>query len=360
MKKLLEVVGVVIGVLVGIIVLILILPYFFGLITKDISPPNASDLMFDNSNISMEDNMYFDLRDLIIYDYSEINYQDHIENKMWDQSEVDRLLSSNAHVFEALDRGISKPYYQNPSTSSFENMHHDPNLSDLNLLRRIGHISAIRALDYSKKGQHQEALNGALNTLELGYKIENSQIPFVGYLVAQAIKKSGLTALSSVMAVVQLHEEDKSEYIERLEHYKRSDGLAKSWKTEHAIHSAVVDYLVSEEHIFEGGVFKKYVERKGTIDNFYFRPNETRELFASLARQEILRSSTPCEEISSEQIQVYNDSEMSIFKIYLTENVVGKKLETLVSTAYRPLQSTRCHVEALISANQTLLYENSN
>ena len=85
-------------------------------------------------------------------------------------------------------------------------------------------------------------------------------------------------------------------------------------------------------------------------NNFYYKPNLTLEYFINHYRQFIEISNKPC---SDRSIVTAVKPEIS-WKLYFTENAVGKTLSTLAVVALNNVRDKKCNNEALLNLTDSL------
>lgn len=364
MRKFLKMFFIAVGVLIGLALLLMFLPYVFGLLSKDIPPPDTSDLNLQTINIKPEENAYYDLEKIglitprevgkkVLYEiYQPAEILTYLEGTSWNQLVIDEVIAKNQKVFEIFDMAMQKPYFQDPATDRPEKLRPDLVLPSQATLLRLARVNAIRALDLHKKGEHGRAIDEAVKIVEFGHKIESSQVVLSEYLAAVAVKNIGLSTLKTILSDTNLPKDLLISYSKALERFKQGKGLVTAFKAEYAIQSAATDLIESGQLAELGG--ENFLERqiikhwRGNI--FYFRPNETRKLFADFARIEIDNAKKPCAELLYPE-----DAEIpSLVQLYFTENAVGKILQQIL-LPIRTIHYKRCELELLISVNQILL-----
>ena len=368
-RKFIKVFLIVLGILIGLILLINFLPYIFGLVTKDIAQPNVDDLKLKTINISQGDNAYYDLLEfgnfpasepaVIIYEPGKLEtLTNHINGKEWDEKFVEEIVLKNIEAFAVFDRAAKKPKYQDPGTDSPEKIGPNTVLASLDSSRRIARVDAIRALYLFKQGKESEGIDEAIKIIDLGQKIQDSQITLIQYLVGVAIKSVGLDVLTTMVEKTTLPSDKLIFYIKEIDRFKNNkSGLITAFKSEYANAEKSVDITLADtqglgESLLSGeNIPLNPLNRKG--DNFYFRPNETKQLFADWARTQIALVDKPCSIIKDGEDEKL--SSPSIIKLYFTENAVGKLLSNIVAVSLNSVAYKRCNEELQVSAAQLLL-----
>ncbi|MCK4524808.1 MAG: hypothetical protein KAU07_00005, partial [Candidatus Andersenbacteria bacterium] len=97
-------------------------------------------------------------------------------------------------------------------------------------------------------------------------------------------------------------------------------------------------------------------------NNYYFKLNKTKAIFAEYARKNIKNANEFCNNIQNIDIQMLAPS--SYLELYLTENAIGKILHDVTVTSLSSVNIKKCEEDSLVSATQVLIaikaYQNDN
>ena len=355
--------------IVILIVIFILLPSIFNLFTKDIDLIDDSDLSLQIISIPDEDNAYFDLIKMkdVIYEPEKgsKNIIDMIDQKIWDEKLAEEIVSRNQEAFEYFSKAVHKPKFQNPVFADPENINPNIVLSSLTYWRRMAQFSSIKALYLSKQGKDKEAIDEALNSVYIGQKIQESQVSLLGYLVAISMKETGLETVQRVITSSNLSTEELKKYAKDMnQFYKNEEGFIVTIKGEYHIQSLIIDALVSgntEALQFYSEEQSQDISKK-LNNNYYFRPNQTKALFASYARKRIENVNKFCNNIEDIEIQMQAPS--SYIEMHLSENIIGKILHDTIAISLSPVNTKKCEEDSLVSATQGLIamkaYQNDN
>lgn len=351
------------------VVAIILLPFILGLFTKDIDPIDDSDLNLQVISIPDEDNAYFDLIKIedAIYEPKEKvkEIQDMISGKMWDEKLAEEIISSNQRAFEYFSEASRKPKFQDPVLSNPKNINPSMVLPSLNSWRTMSGYSSIKALYLSKQGKENEAIYEALSSVYIGQKIQESQATLIEYLIAIVMKEGGLETVQNIIALSNLNSDELKKYAQNLDQfYKNENGFISTIKGEYYMQSIIVDALVNGDT----EVLQTYTEEQSRDisqklkNNYYFRPNKTKALFAEYARKNIENVNKFCNNIQDVDIKMQVPP--SYLKAYFSENLIGKIFHDITAINLSSANIKRCNEDSLISATQAIIaikaYENDN
>ena len=343
--------------IITLIVLVLLLPSILNLFTKDIDPIDDSDLSLQMISIPDENNAYFDLIKIkdVIYEPEGKTKEilDMIDNKMWDEELAEEIISNNQEAFEYFSKAAHKPKFQNPILANPESINPNVILPSINYWRTMAHFSSIRASYLSKQGKDREAMQEALNSVYIGQKIQDSQVSALDYLIAISMKETGLEAVQNVIASSNLSTNELKKYAQDMnQFYKNEDGLVIVFKGEYYMQSLIINAFVNGDTEILGS----YTEEQGRNmpqklkNNYYFKPNKTKAIFAEYARKNIENANEFCNSIQNVDVQMLTSS--SFLKLYFTENAIGKMLHDITPTKLSSLNIKKCEEDSLIAATQ--------
>ena len=361
-SKIWKIFKIIFGSIVGLIILFFFLPNIFDIFTNDIGPIDDSDLRLSKIELPPENqNAYFDMIKQgadVPWRESGILLTDCVEGEGWDEDYALDLLSRNKQTLVSFAEAAKKPMYQYPPTADPENINMFLVIPSLNGWRTMSQINALQALSLSKQGKHKEACGEALISVEIGQKMQESQLgTLIEYLVALAVKKTGLETLQKVVSESELSSEELKKYISKLDkYYKNEEGLINSFKAEYHSLAHIIDLITDDNNKGAGDILGGgwYLDIKSTSrDNFYFRPNKTKSYYAEHMRKRIKEVSVSCEQ--KKTIEDEKKGPSSLIKIYFTENVIGKMLHDITTVGGNPIINKVCEEDTLIASTQLII-----
>jgi hypothetical protein len=317
---------------------------------EDSLPPNDDDLLLYEVNIPENENSYFDLLKLSaalkqgkridplieIRVAEEIDIMNYLDSYSWDEKNVENLLEENREALDVYNAAAQKENFQFDLTANPLDISYDLPIIGVNSWKQVVRLSSIKAIYLMRQGYQDQAFDEAMRAIIIGDKIEESKnLPRLIYFVGIDIKKMGLETMQVLINLSPLSSEISEKYRHNLRnHYsKNNQDIFR------------VEYMVAKEAL------KDAIDEMSLKNSYYFKPNQTLELFADFFREQTERLNTPCEKDLPE-FKVWKPG-YSIF-IYFTENVFGKLLlSTNLTSAHT--RDRRCQIDALIDETINLL-----
>jgi len=300
------------GGLVGLIVLLNLIPFVLGVVTKDIAPLAVGDLKLRVIDMAKDNNAFYDLLALqeFTVDSDESadikislpeNPERFITGKEWDEEMIEEVIDQNKEVFAIFDKTKGKNY-QDPATDNPAKIGPDGPLPASGGRRReMAEAESLRALYLFKNGREQEGVNEAIAIIEFGQKMQDSQVDLIGYLASVPIKKIGLDTLATMTKTASLSSDQLVHVLKQLDKFKNSKaGLKSAFKSEYENASQATDMMISgtpssiDLVLPQKDIFLNNSPDSGVAESFYFRPNESKKLFADWARTQIAAADKSC------------------------------------------------------------------
>jgi len=210
-----------------------------------------------------------------------------------------------------------------------------------------------------KKGKDKEAFDEAFKSIGLGQKIQDSQGNLIYYLIGLAIKTTGLETLQKILETSKADNQTLDQYLERLGKYEdNKTGLSTALKVEYLIQKNAADSVVEgssrPSEVFNTEDFG-FVPNEGRLanNNFYFKPNKTKKLFAGYIRGILNDISKPCGFVKEKEPKRLTP--LDKFKLIFTENAIGKILNDVVSVSLGSIHNRRCDGDLAVSGTKLLI-----
>ncbi len=339
-KKVLWIMGAVLAILV---IFVWQYPRIMGMLTSDIGPIDDSDLALQIVSVPDAENSYFDLVKIpkLVGDIDILNK--HTDGTIWNDQFVAQVLAQNADILTTFDEAAKKSKYQDPVSADPAKISPDNILPPLNSIRTAATLSAVKARVLAREGKGEEALAEAFKSVKIGQQMEGSQGSLIGYLVAMAMKNIGLKTAQSIISTTNIPPQILNHYASQLSSFQSDkDGFKKTIRAEYIILKSLVDLVSSpggRELIIKAnddglgvGEGIKYLN-----NNFYIRPNKTKELFSDITRFRETQIEKPCSILEKE-----GKEEFSLIKSYFTENAIGKNLANVVKSSLSSVPVKLC------------------
>jgi hypothetical protein len=375
-KKILFVVGLAPVIL---IVLFFLTPFVLGLVTRDIEPPDDSDLLLTDAEIPRAENAYFDFLafggpygsgiepKVTIYEPSDqhknINIIAILEGRLRDDAIVQETVEKNTEAFKVLDGALRRPYYQDINIDTPEKITLNVVLAPLNTLRQVARIQALRALYVSRHEGPDAGMREAFKVIELGQQLQNSGIQsLIQFLVGIVIKNHGMATVQTILNQGEIASTTLNSYIALMNTYTRSSSksLSTAIRGEYTMFTSISD-VFNNGGLLEDikGVDAARLKIGKSFYSFYYRPNETKKLYADWTRDLIRKANGACSNLSNkgsdEDPVPYSTLAFSPFALYFTENAIGT---IILSVSLASLDNTivkKCDADLIASATQLLL-----
>lgn len=361
MKKI-EKIGIGAAVIVGVLVGgFFSLPWIFGLFTKDIPAINDADVRLLKTILLDTDNAYFDLiragKALSLSEDQKKLLNDFVIGKAWDENQAVAMLRQNTEVLNHFTAAAQKGVFQDVAFADPAQTSYDTKFFSSNDLRIPARLGTLNALLLARQGKGAEAIEQSLTVVRVGTAITDSQVPLVEYLIGLGIKKIGLDAMRKSIPSAVMTPESLSRAIADLERgYENEAGLERALKGEYTMSSSIVEQVADGTLNFsdiapaeEKNVAEKLSKRR---NNFYFRPNKTKQLFADQVRTLIANVRKPCGALV---LPKADPSARSPLKLYFSENAIGKILATVSLGSYDRIFINKCEDDLLVGVTQAML-----
>ncbi len=336
--------------------LLAVLGTVLSVFSKDIPPPNDSDLYLKPIAVPREHNAYYSLVSIQKYLYiptDDSNLLEHLAGKKWNQRFVGSMLRSNQQALRYFDQAAYKPQFHDPTI----NVHAVPSADVLISFRNIARVSSLKAAYLFRMGREREAFREAVKIIDNGQRIQNSQGTMVHYFFGTDMKRNGLERIRQMAASTRLSPQLLLSYVRKLEEYKNNEeGLNAAFKYEYEAWAAMYDENVLDAIRSKSGAQIEHLNKH----SFYFKPNKTKSLFVNFYRGQMSEVGVPCGLRKFTEIQRFTDRNSSktklLVKALVTENVIGKVLFDIgIARFLFTIHETRCEDDLLISATQALL-----
>ncbi len=331
-------------------------PYILSIIWgKDDPPPNDKDLLLSVVNIPRNENSYFDLIKLSsvldgetkeaqvkIEIPSGINDLKYLESYNWEINSIKELLNKNENALEIFSEASEKTQFQFDITADPVNIQPNMPVVALNTWRQIARVSAIKAIYLMRQGEDETAFDEAIKVIKIGHDIEKSRnLHLITYLVGIAIEQTGLETMQILISNSSLPQEKLTVYQDKIRKYKPTNN-SDPFRGEYMNFKKVMDYV-------QNSALDETMQNLSR-HNYYFKLNQTLGLATEHYRQLIEKFNKPCHDTS---LSTINKPEIS-WKIYFTENAVGKMLAGLTMVALDGVRDKKCNIDSLFNSTEIL------
>ncbi|MEO8637749.1 MAG: hypothetical protein ABI430_02515 [Candidatus Taylorbacteria bacterium] len=372
MKKILSKIAIIFSVLAVLIlillVIILFLPSVLSLFSKDIDPPDVSDIQVKILAINTENNSYFDLIKIdknIYIPEDKMLILNYAQGESWNDEVVADLLSKNSEALSYFTDASIRSAYQDmtidPATFSANTI-----LPPMSSWRTASQLSSIKARYLAKQGKTTEAIEEAFKSLAVGHQIQNSQSPLIEYLVSLALKNLALQTMQSIITDNKLSTAEITKIIPKIDLYlDNGEGLKNAFKLEGMMGSRELDSIayVSNKTMEEivnnltaDGAEKDSlgILTVGRNKNYYFKVNKTKQIAAEYVRNQVKNVDETCEVSLRPRNEEKLVTDLSPTSLYFSENAIGKIMHDTVMLGLNGVFEKRCEENFRLSSTKLL------
>lgn len=245
--------------------------------------PYDDDLILIRIEVPVDKNALYPIRQAIesfyIPENKNTKFNDIADDKKQDEEFVREILNKNKATLEYFEKATQLSAFQYPLPKKRELAETVITLRMQSLLDVVK-LASIKANYLFKQNEEEEAFNIAMNIVRLGYIIENSQGLFIIHNIGSVVKEEGLTKLRSFIPKTTLSPVLLEGYIKELEQYRKpKQGMANVLKLEYELMRQSIKMMSTGEIDPDLGLkdMSKY-------PLYYFKPNQTKRLFAETYR----------------------------------------------------------------------------
>jgi|AntAceMinimDraft_16_1070373.scaffolds.fasta_scaffold43017_1 hypothetical protein len=331
------------------IILFLILAIFlvalilFIIGSRDIVPPDDSDLILPSVDIPENENAYFD-----IMEANEIisGLKKEMEEG-WDMGLTCESTAKLVKIFDHIDRATALNIYQIPELENPENLwlFSQINFPSVLSLRDLISSKSIKRSFLSDLEAEEMSIKQAFQLVKLGHLLENSPRPFIiNYLPGIALKREGLELLRELFGRANnLSPEIYRYYINELDSYiSDRESLRNALKMEaHSFLNTIDKYTEGEIILEELGLGKESFYSK-----FLFQPNKTKKELIEKSQKLLLQTET-CKD--------YDNFSPPSFWNYIIGNFHGEYYAWTLASSYNNIHLNVCIEDFSIRATKLFL-----
>lgn len=350
-------------VIVAIIIIIVMLPTILSLVNgKDEELADDSILIPQQVSVSAEENAHPILLNISIEDTS--NSENLKKLNAWTEFKnspeinwviVSKLLKDYKQQIESYTQASGKKRYQSPITANPQTFRYDSdNLEGLNVIRTAGRLTAIQAIFYAENGNIEEALDNVLKIYAVGHLIQNSQGSTISNLVGISQTNLALNTFQYLQNNYKVSESNKN-YVKKYigERRTHSNGLKSAIQFEYLVQKQIMEEFKTGEILRKDDLTSEYaiseeakVYKKLRTKAYYFKPNASLNESILVYTNQLKYIDDPCS-------YVYNETPVPTgFTAYITENIIGKLLNSTVLSVNSSVFRRTCEQQNLI--NETL------
>ncbi len=272
-------------------------------------------------------------------------YTNYAKPVSWNQNLVDSVLQKNAQPLAALSDAASKQYFQFPKYADPGNIGSGMEQYPLEAYEKLARIQAIQALSLARQGKTNEALAEAAKLTTLGHHIIVGHNSLPGNMLGIAVQRLGS---ETMLQILQLGSPGKGALLNALKKVDESsttqEGYADAVRFEYAYVVGSIGASVSaqlqrdiDRMATEGFITRSVA--KYAKHGYYYKPNQTKDLFTELFTAELSRVGQECTMRTSTGSKAHK---VQGWRTVFTENVVGKLLFSAYDSSLGGVFAKQC------------------
>ncbi len=326
-----------------------------------------SQILLQPVSVSSQDNGFYDLSgvtdDIIILpnDNKGItnkllqDYFDTANPAQWNQPLANKIVRDNQKTLTLVTQAANKNSFQIPEYSNPANLGPELKVYAMNPWREAARLQAIYALSLMHQDQPSQALTEAAKLSTLGHKMIISHNSLIGMLVGMATRNLGHEVVLQILS----HGTPNSLALQKTsEAIKNSNNNIQGYKnalkfeytgginTIDVLNQDLIDRSKSEAGNKDSGSEYKNV----AYANYFYKPNQTKNLYTNVYRAEIDNLGTECHlnSLVEKELQIADQiGKTNLLLLVFQENPVGKFLFSLTGSAYESLLHKTCETDLL-------------
>lgn len=332
------------------------------LATRDIPPPDTSDLVLERPIVPPEENAYtyfLAATNTLYWPTNSDLVGDYLDGKPVDDAFVQDVIARNSETIAMIEKGLKCRICLTPEVTDFALPVPYPGS-----LRDIGRVMAAKTRQSRLAAKYTDSTRSCISLMQFGHLVQDGARDPVNYLVGIVILSHG------VLEAIELARDGKnapeelwrlSETLARLGPLERS--LVTTWKGEYKAAVTAIDQL-SVTNLFSGNRGENrvivFLLKNKVTRSYLFQPNRTKALFADHCRNMI--SNAPL---------CYGDMKLSDGNIVFaprgtstkgtkpglsqTHNAIGKLICAVLIPAHNKILELTCRTECSVAASRLIL-----
>jgi hypothetical protein len=343
--------------LIVVLFILVTAPSVLGLIFKDIAPINDSDLSLPKVSLTDEQNAYPDLMaagKALDTTYDTQQLRDIVAGANWDAQFAAQAIASNTPALTSLASAAQKPSFQDPTAADPSTVSVSTILTSLSPWRTLIRFNSLAALYLAHTGKSTQAIQTAMQGVDVAQKVESSQNFLIGWLVAVSMKTQSLQTLQNIIASTTVNTKDLKALAANLKPYTNdASGLVKADKINYYEQKSTIEYLVHGD-TSDAGASGQALAISSQIDrtNFYFHPNQSISFLAGDVRQRIASAQAPCNALTESEPTKTLPS--NLWLLYVTPNAIGKVIHDITAVSLDSTKIKACQENVLLGATQLM------
>jgi hypothetical protein len=335
--------------------------YFYA--SRDIPPPDVSDLVLERLIIPPEKNAftYFNAATNSFYwPTNSLSVSDYLKGAPVDEALIRDLIDRNEETIRLINGGIQCDICLVPEVNGFDDVF--PYLSKW---MKTAKMLSVKIRHDRLAGNFVEATDTCITLLRFGNLIQKDPESLVHYLVGVGVLNIGLKQAQDLACDQTIPLEDLIRLSGTLTLFGSFDsGLIRSLKRENTIYAHHLDLIRPSTSYrdmvaqFNGNNLTSSSKGK-KLPGYFFQLNRTKLIFANFCRDRI--KNAPLHFANMKRLDIDAELGLNKSKIWLIirPNPIGKILCALMAPAIDGIFETKCKAECNVYATRLLVALNA-
>lgn len=374
----------VLGVLVMLIFFIIISLPVGGFLVLDLFSDRGvqrvedSDLVVEPEKFKSSDNSYLilSLTNPVPSSFSERSlkeiFKNGLDNKIWNQREVDTLLEDNDQTIKLIPQMKEKKIFFDPFFEQIGPI--DSTTYDRSRWIDVGYIGGIDAISKSRTGDLQGAIDRAFELLDLGHKMQLGLGDLIQYEIGSELKSMGLSLFREITRFHKLSEDQLKFVLSSIQRRQNNtEGLLKALKDNYTrnrtflfgapvsvpqIKESVIDQTIADLPL--ASLYKDPLMWAAATNSYYFSPTITNNWLFEDRLMHADRISKKCNEDKSfHDPGTLNVSPTNGPGFFFDKNAIGKALASTMVISTETAVELQCERDVEVFASVVVVTVNS-
>ncbi len=335
---------------------------YMAWVSRDIPPPDVSDLARECHALPLEDNAYTYFTaatNTFYWPCDSVVLIDFLHGRTVLDAEavqaVEDLISKNKVAFSLIEQGAERQRCVAPRITRFDTL-----IPYLGAWRNMGRALAVQARFMRMQGDYSCATDACVTLLRFGELVQQDAPSLLHHLIGIVMLDLAFAQAQDLVRSPDMPSSDRR----RLENALASmgpfhPGLIRAFQTEFAIAENIIDDFAQGR--FTADDFSMMVDQTPPsalagrrIPRFFFQPNRTKKTFANVYRDLIENARRPYNAMELYGIDEIVDFKEGRLMRIARPNAVGRNLYALMMPAMDSLLERKCRAECDLAATRLL------
>jgi hypothetical protein len=267
----------------------------------------------------------------------------------WDEDQVSKWLGALNLVWPLFEQAARTPRSQAPIPKSPEE-----NFPEVGSIRRLSHLSLLRARQSLRQGNPETAINQALTTMDTGKRMTESRGSLITYLTGIAIKSSALPIIIEAARHPACPASVIRDTLVRIEGNRSpNDALAYAFRAELYFCEGVLKIVETRGmQSLAGNRDSNAAMRMAPRIPLIYKRNKTRRIYAEFLREALRQIGS-----DAASLKRYRERQNAYLKNfrYNPDNLIGRMILNIVTPTTAALVKTQITDQSRLSAHQSQL-----